>query len=908
MNSTIDFMSFWGKARATPEDTIRWHPLALHSLDVAACVSCLLEMQPRLLAAVARLSGLSPEEARTWLLLAAALHDLGKFSAVFQTKGPESIPPVARFAGWRHLNDPGHALTGRDYWVRLSDGVDDCFEKGTKGRRRFDKWIVAACSHHGQIPGGEALDGEVWPPESRDAAYAYVRAVFDFFGGGSPLPGLPSTGNVVTWLVGGIVNLADWAGSDTGFFLYHSPDTDLALYWSETAIPKAREALSAKGLAPPPVSDGIGIADFFPETTEAIEPTPLQSWASGAPLDGNGPFLGLIEDFTGAGKTEAAFLLAYRMMRTGAARGLYWALPTKATSNAIHSRIAPVYRRFFTGEIEPSLMLAHGGRMLHAPFRQSLGADDARTRNYSSGETPAEAACAAWLASDRRLTFFSDVGVGTIDQALLGVMPSRFNVLRLIGLSQSVLIVDEAHSYDAYTGGLLDHLVTFQAALGGSTIVLSATLATARRQKLADAFAAGLGEAATEMTLRERGFPYAAILSPDGIHEGAVASGRGTRRDLPARRLESAEEAEEALANVAARGFCAAYIRNTVDDAIATAARLRATHPEITVSLFHARFAACDRATTEQWAIETFGKNSSREARAGHIVVSTQVIEQSLDVDFDAMASDAAPLDMLVQRAGRLQRHQRGENRPTTELLIVAPAPTDGAGARWLKAALPGTAAVYKNHARVWAGLDLVGRHGGLMLASRNPHDLFDAVYDRPEEKFPDGLRKNLIEQEQGKDRVEASAAARKALDPFVGYSTALQGHYADEAELYTRLGEPGRQVRLAQWNGQVLRPWAMDAAGDMPEREAWQRSEIALRASQFERFVSAEPGLAVAVEALEKIWRERRDFTPVVALTAGGEAPWHAEVKVEGKNRRILYDNSAGWRESKENPDIGED
>jgi CRISPR-associated endonuclease/helicase Cas3 len=226
----------------------------------------------------------------------------------------------------------------------------------------------------------------------------------------------------------------------------------------------------------------------------------VQDWAERVPLP-DGPFLALVEDVTGGGKTEAALVLTHRLLAEGRAKGLYMALPTMATANAMFTRLAEAYRRLFEPDPdqEPSLALAHGATKLHDGFQAAIRAGDpARASEPETDDDnprgdEAGAACAAWLALEQRKAFLADVGVGTIDQAILGVLPAKYQSLRLLGLSQRVLIVDEAHAYDAYVGEELDRLLTFQAALGSSAVILSATLPATTKRRLVNAFRRGLG-------------------------------------------------------------------------------------------------------------------------------------------------------------------------------------------------------------------------------------------------------------------------------------------------------------------------------------------------------------------------------------------------------------------------------
>src|SRR5262249_39719522 len=203
-----------------------------------------------------------------------------------------------------------------------------------------------------------------------------------------------------------------------------------------------------------------------------------------------GPLLFIIEDMTGSGKTEAAVVLSHRLMLAGRAKGLYVALPTMATANAMFTRLASSYRPLFDETRPPSIVLTHGRRDLFLGFANLPNAlarcdSDAREEDDPS-EIEASAFCADWIARSNKQAFLAQIGAGTIDQAILAVLPARHQSLRLWGVTEKVLVVDEAHAYDTYISTVIECLLKFHAAFGGSAIVLSATLPQEKRAAFAN--------------------------------------------------------------------------------------------------------------------------------------------------------------------------------------------------------------------------------------------------------------------------------------------------------------------------------------------------------------------------------------------------------------------------------------
>ena len=291
----------------------------------------------------------------------------------------------------------------------------------------------------------------------------------------------------LSWWIAGLAVLADWLGSNTNFFGYRAdPEHPLPLadYWAY-AKRQAAIALDASGVLPMNSERALGFTELFPSI---VTPSPLQDWAATVTL-APGPQIHLLEDVTGAGKTEAAVMLAHRLMGAGCADGFFIGLPTMATANAMYGRIAQVYGKLFSECA--SLALAHGQRNLVESFAKSVVPSGPQEDDARQADDSATARCSAWLADHNKRALLSPAGVGTLDQALLAVLHSKHQSLRLLGLFRKVLVVDEVHACDAYMQGVLETLLEFHARVGGSAILLSATLPQRMKQALLDAFASG---------------------------------------------------------------------------------------------------------------------------------------------------------------------------------------------------------------------------------------------------------------------------------------------------------------------------------------------------------------------------------------------------------------------------------
>lgn len=664
----------------------------------------------------------------------------------------------------------------------------------------------------------------------------------------------PALIRLISWQSAGLVTLADWVGSDAGFFGPGAPE-DLAEYFRQMRT-VARAALAAKGLLPSQPSTRPGLAAISPEA--AASPRPMQHWAETVALP-DGACIAVIEDTTGSGKTEAALALAARMVAAGKGEGLYFALPTEATANAMFDRLKRAHRGLYAAGSSPSLVLAHRHAGMSEPFRAVRSADP----------ESAEAQCNDWIADHRRKAFFADVGAGTIDQALLAVLPRKFSALRLAGLAGRVLIVDEAHAYDAYMGIELQRLLEAHALAGGSAIVLSATLPGRRREELISAFvkaARGLtavNSAPVAGLTAVNAFPLATLATRASLRADEIPT--DAERCVRVLRAQSrGAVAADALA-AAGQGAAVLVLCNAVDEAIAMAASL----PE--AELFHARFAVCDRQEIEARTLARFGKTG--QGRAGRILVATQVVEQSLDVDFDVIFSDLAPVDLLIQRAGRLWRHDR-QDRPLPEpvLHVLSPEPDLNADADWLAPVLGKAAAVYRDPAVMWRSARALFQAGRIVAPGRagvagSLRHLIEAVYGEAPEPLPAALEPGA-ERAEGESHGATSLAKLNTVRLEEGYGA---HPVTAEQEIGTRLGEPVTTLRLARLiRGKVV-PWA-----DAPD-QAWPRSEIAIRTKWLAGLKPA-PSVAEAIAATRKDWRD-----------------WEPEVAVVSEDGQVMLETGAG-------------
>ncbi len=862
--------SFWGKARPVENADSAAHPLVAHALDVAA-VAVLLPGEA--LALDGRTLG--------WLV---ALHDIGKFSRTFQAKEPRHWPASslgpfdpAGLAGPRH---DAMALT-------LFDAAKDLLMPVFPPRAGRCGWsdgergqvLRALAGHHGRpVAKPESMTDADLGPACIDAARGFVQAMTAVFRPPAlPIPPTPRELARLEWSLAGLVTLADWVGSRQAWFPYvpEAAVADPAAYLWTHALPRAAAALAAAGLLRAKPAPFRGLQALFPAIADA---SPVQRWAAEAPLP-DGPVLAVIEDLTGSGKTEAAVVLTHRLLASGRARGVFLALPTMATANAMFDRMAIAYRRLFEDGADPSLVLAHGRAAVDARFAPSFApsfdADapapgDQEGRRQDPADEPAESHCAAWLAEDRRRALLAEVGVGTIDQALLAVLPVRHAVLRQRGLRGKVLVIDEAHAFDPYMREEVTTLLQFHAAMGGSAILLSATLPHATRQRLVDAFRKGLG--AKRALLQSSNYPLATLAgAAETVTEHPCAPRIGLPRRVTVTRAADVAGVLERVLDAARLGAAAAWVRNTVDDALAAAALLRAERLEPLV--FHARFALCDRMRIEAEVLRRFRRNAGSAQRTG-VLVATQVVESSLDLDFDLLCTDLAPVDSLIQRAGRLWRHERTRALAAPELVVLSPEPVADPQPGWIDGLLPGTAAVYRDPALLWRSARAIFDHGTL----DTPGDMRPMIEAVAEGETPPSLAARSGHA-IGKAAAAAGVARQNVLDFRRGY-TPDSGAWAPDTHTPTRLEDvPHVTLRLARRAGSALMPYAPIEGAGLPAdlRRAWTMSEVSVPEHRFAT-CPLPPEWQDAARVAKQAWgRWERESDRVILVplevTSGGGA-----------------------------------
>jgi CRISPR-associated endonuclease/helicase Cas3 len=594
----------------------------------------------------------APDAERLFVFLAAA-HDLGKAIPAFQlgrsfkTEDIRLAEEPVRAAGLtcKPLTDP----------KKIPHGLASQLIAEKHGLPR--SLAVVLGGHHGVPPSLTTLQEAPAYPRNlgwKDPAWLSVQD--EFWGYAFGLAGLsfaelkdlkltPAAQMILT----GLVIMTDWLVSDGKLFPQVWDDAQrqsaaerAKAAWERLQLPPCWEALDADTLA------GFDLyTERFGFSPRAVQKAVADTVAAAENLG-----IVIIEAPMGEGKTEAALVAAELLASKTGRGGVYFGLPTQATSDGIFPRMLDwIHKIDVAGDVH-SIVLAHGKSRFNEQYK-GVHAFDPHV-NDDSGDSDDNVIVHEWFRG-RKKSLLADFAVGTVDQILMCGLKRKHLALRHLGLANKVVIIDECHAYDAYMNSYLFKALGWLGAYGVPVVVLSATLPADTRRRLTQAYLCRQ-DLEPGAWAESRAYPLVTYTDGDAVHQAEVPPGdRNVRVALS--RLDDdaiADKLDELLID----GGCAAVVVNTVKRAQAFARALAERFGDETVLLLHARFLAGERALRENRLRQMLGRDgASRPPRL--IVVGTQVIEQSLDLDFDVLFSDICPMDLLLQRMGRLQRHER---------------------------------------------------------------------------------------------------------------------------------------------------------------------------------------------------------------------------------------------------------
>lgn len=742
-------------------------------------------LSPGIKTKLSKIFNLPEMEIANFLAYLTSLHDIGKIEFHFQCLCPEtneylhSLGLHDTFIGHNFYR---HEKTGetvlRKIWKEFNQDYDasDVFSS-----------IVGA--HHQK---GSGQGSKTQHPFFKEAWETYEKEMRShFLSNPLSLPPLPDKDEgVMEAVILGLLILSDWISSGEAFAnaeqWIHNKNAQ------EQIAGKVEEFLLKSGLAQDEIAWGNHFTDVWPWIPQNMM-RPIQQTVQNLIDSGEQHSLVLIEAPMGEGKTEAGMFAAVQMAKAWNKTGFYVALPTAATSNQMVHRLRSWFKAV---NIHEQVRLLHGMAWLtdDSTLGQCIGMEDASE-------------LAKWLAPLRR-GLLGQFSVGTIDQAMLSVTRARYSVLRLLGLSNKVLVIDEIHSYDVYMEMFIELLLKWCKALDVPVVMLSATLAPNLKKKMLAPY--------TSQPLSGN-YPLVTAITADGHvveHKVPKTVKKMTVKVETLSILKNPHKIAIKATDVIADGGCLCVLMNTVKQAQAVYVELQKTF-DGELLLFHAQFPAERRNEIENECIRKFGKDKSQRPRRA-ILVATQVVEQSLDVDFDVMMTAIAPIDLLLQRMGRIFRHEdtlRPPHLQTPYQYILVPEDTEFGVDAYV---YPET--VLRQSLHIIKGRDHV----------RIPEDLAPLVASAYDEKqIPPSNIEKWMEHIVG-EQVKAGQAKQYLINrPCRTYSFLSSSQYLfDDDEngpvaVQTRLGQP--TVRVA-----LLEPDQMEMIRDfLEEREGKMYARI---------------------------------------------------------------------------------
>lgn len=789
-------MDFWGKLSGDRECQLS---LADHCVDVACVFRALCDLP-----AIRRSLGVDAT-AMDRLAVFALLHDLGKCNTGFQAKRDLNARNIAG-----HVKETSALLYDEKLRTKLvvALGLADMVSWFTEPEADIIRILLAAIFHHGRPAFDDRIDGSIaldnlrrhWqtrdnldPFDGLNELGETARRAFPnaFRGNTSPI----EVNVELEHRFAGLVMLADWLGSHRESFFPFEHEGD-RIEWSRR---QARKALVTVGLdvsaartrsehGQPTFGDTFGIC---------CEPRPLQSALACADL----PALLVAESDTGSGKTEAALMHFLALFAAGKVDGLYFALPTRVAARELYGRVTDAMKRVFSDDCPPVLLAVPGyTRIDDVPAKKILpdvhllnNDDEQRARDRN------------WTAERPKRFLAAPIAVGTIDQALFSAIQVPHAHLRAACLDRSLLVIDEVHSSDVYMRYLSRRLLTRHLKAGGHALLLSATLGAAAR---AEYLHPGDYRPKTESLDQAVALPYPALSAPNTpmrhLPDPACRSKTVRLEALPL--LNTPEDLLPRLREAVRSGQRVLVILNTVSRVIALT-QLVDADPELAPALFavngvraphHGRFSRADREQMDRAVSKQMGRGSPFGAM---LLIGTQTLEQSLDIDADWLLTDLCPIDVLLQRIGRLHRHDRGP-RPMPVCTVLLPEESDfstfiNPRGEVRRGNLAGLGSVYEDLRILQLTRDLVVAGPVIEIPRDNRHLVETATHpDRLDQLRGDAWTRHALHIEGigGAQQSAAHAAAmpNEHFGEFM-FPSAVEEHLA------TRLGLSDRTLPLGE-------------------------------------------------------------------------------------------------------------
>ena len=679
----IDKVMFWGKYN---EEAGSFLSLSAHSLDVAMVFRSLCDLRgiQRMLENCTSQDLTDAHLDR--LAVLAMFHDAGKANLGFQRKVFDEKAPRGG-----HIRELSPVLTdgklAEMFFDALPRGIGTWFADPMSANSYF----FAVFSHHGRpFVIDESKIGNYWlaknewwyPEENRNpmeaiaeisafAEWAFPKA---FSSTEAMLPIEPGFHHRFA----GLVMLADWIGSHQYWFPIVPTCIEERFKKNNAIIPVLLRSigLDIEPLRPILRKTGNRFQDRFD-----FSPLPLQQVIDELnPNDARNKLI-IAESETGSGKTEAALNWFCKLFEAGEVDSMYFALPTRVAARDLYERVNAYVQNWFPdAELRPVTLLAVPGYAQVDGYQVKQLIPDSSVANLWQEDQETMFRERRWAAEMPKRFLAATIAVGTIDQALLSTIQTSHAHLRSVCLDRSLLVVDEVHASDLYMSRLLESLLKHHLGIGGSAILLSATLGSTA----ANSFVGAVRATGASPDLQEAittPYPLVTLSNGEKLPTSSVGKLKRVKFDISPFAFSPVTIVEAEIVPALWAGARVLVVMNTVDRAVSLFKALESHQSICREWLFncrgefcphHGRFSPEDRLVLDGTMRERMGKGSPQ---GPVVVVGTQTLEQSLDIDADLLVTDLAPADVLLQRVGRLHRHERvrpkGYEMP--RCLVLAP-------------------------------------------------------------------------------------------------------------------------------------------------------------------------------------------------------------------------------------------
>ena len=671
--------ALWAK-KEEKDGLMYWLPLTVHLEDTGRIMGLLWEhwMSEGQKMTIADDTDIGKQIA----IFIGAIHDIGKASPAFQLKkgfanskdlDKELIEKLVR-VGFIGIDSPDllsspektpHGLAGEVILSVLSDRFKKENDIGSivgghHGRPIDNKSIISEtlASYKKNLFQSENEDSDIykiWLSIHTDILNNALKN-----SGFKRCEDIPVLSQPAQAMLLGLLTMADWISSNTYFFpligIFYDADIDMNKR-CEYGFKKWKKSNGSDIWLPEIYAD---CNELFKERF-GFEPRNVQSIFAKTISDAKNPGLIILEAPMGLGKTEAALVGAEELAIKSGRGGLFFGLPTQATSNGIFPRIISWLGKLSANLGERrGLRLVHGKAFLNEEYNNLTNASNIDIDGDNEGK---EGFVVNQWFCGKKTAIMDDFVVGTVDQLLMMALRQKHLALRHLGLSKKVVVIDEVHAYDAYMDQYLNMALEWLGAYNVPVILLSATLPKKSRVDFIKHYLTGKGVKFSKeddmSNLMLEDYPLITYTDNDkALNVKDFAPIEDKRIEIKYTDTENLTKLLDCLLD---GGGNAGVIVNTVKKAQDIATLLSLKFGDSNVMLLHSSFIATDRVKNEEKLMKYLGKDGDRPQKL--IVVGTQVIEQSLDIDFDVMISDIAPVDLLIQRMGRLHRHTR-DNRP----------------------------------------------------------------------------------------------------------------------------------------------------------------------------------------------------------------------------------------------------